>query len=229
MSLPVSILIVEDDPAMLRGLMDTFSRDGYHVATACDGHSAVETALDGTREPDVILLDLMLPGIDGLAVCRRLRKEGYEKSILILTARGQETDIVRGLEAGADDYLAKPFGLDELRARIQALLRRQRRSHQPSVQFGTCQWDPAACQLKKDNQEVSLTPQERELLAYFLANPGRALTRDTLLRAVSKRSLLTTTRTIDQAVKNLRHRIEPNPHQPVHLLAVREVGYLFKL
>lgn len=212
---------------MLRGLSDTLRRDGFHVNAACDGHSAVESALDGTREPDLILLDLMLPGLDGLEVCRRLRSEGCERPVLILTARGQEADIVRGLEAGADDYLAKPFGLAELRARIHALLRRHRRAHTPVIRFGECEWHPSPRRLLRSGAEVTLTPQERSLLEFLLANAERALTRDTLLRSIVRRSLLPSSRTVDQAVKNLRARIEPDPRHPRHLLSVREIGYRF--
>lgn len=222
-----TMLIVEDDPSLLRGLVDTFTRDGFTVKVACDGHSAVELAIDEGTDPDIVLLDLMLPGMDGLQVCRTLRSEGYENAVLILTARGQEGDIVRGLEAGADDYLAKPFGLSELRARIQALLRRQRRAHCEAITFGPCTWEPTAQRLTRAGKEVALSPQERQLLEFLIANADRALTRDTLLRAINKRSALTGTRTVDQVVKNLRVHIETDSKQPKHLLSVREVGYRF--
>jgi DNA-binding response OmpR family regulator len=228
MSTAGTMLIVEDDPALLRGLVDTFTRDGFTVRVACDGHSAVEQAMDGSAEPDIVLLDLMLPGMDGLRVCRTLRSEGFENAVLILTARGNQSDIVSGLEAGADDYLAKPFGLEELRARIHALLRRQRRGHAGTVTLGHCTYDPAARRLLRGTEEVRLSPQERSLLEYFIANTGRALTRDTLLRAIVRRSPLTGTRTVDQVVKNLRARIEPDPRRPAILLSVREVGYRFQ-
>jgi DNA-binding response OmpR family regulator len=224
-----TMLIVEDDTALLRGLVDTFTRDGFNVRVACDGHSAVELAIDEGTDPDIILLDLMLPGIGGLQVCRTLRSEGYENAILILTARGQEGDIVRGLEAGADDYLAKPFGLSELRARIQALLRRQRRAHSERITFGNCTWEPEAKCLTRDSREVALSPQERQLIEFLIANAHRALTRDAMLRSIAKRSALTSTRTVDQVVKNLRAHIEADPKQPKHLLSVREVGYRFVL
>ena len=145
--------------------------------------------------------------------------------MLILTARGNQSDIVLGLEAGADDYLAKPFGLEELRARIHALLRRQRRGHAGPVTLGLCTWEPAARRLTRGAEELHLSPQERSLLEFFIANAGRALTRDTLLRAIARRSPLTGTRTVDQVVKNLRARIEPDPRRPVLLVSVREVGY----
>jgi DNA-binding response OmpR family regulator len=224
-----TMLIVEDDPALLRGLVDTFTRDGFTVKVACDGHSAVEQAIDAGTDPDIVLLDLMLPGIDGLQVCRTLRSEGYENAVLILTARGQEGDIVRGLEAGADDYLAKPFGLSELRARIHALLRRQRRGQTKAVSFGHFIWETESRRLMNGDAEIVLTPQECQLLEVFIANADRALTRDTLLRAINKRSINTGTRTVDQVVKNLRAHLGEDARQPKHLLSVREIGYRFVL
>jgi DNA-binding response OmpR family regulator len=223
------MLIVEDDPTMLRGLRDAFSKDGFTIQVACDGNSAVECVLKETQEPDIVLLDLMLPGLDGLEVCRRVRDGGYEKAILMLTARGQEGDIVRGLEAGADDYLPKPFGLGELRARITALLRRQRRGHSEDIRFGDCVLDLTGRRLLRDDQEVELSPQEFSMLEFFATNAGRALTRDTLLRSVPKRSALTGARSIDQCVKNLRAKIEADSRAPKYLTTVREVGYRFEM
>jgi DNA-binding response OmpR family regulator len=223
------MLIVEDDPTMLRGLRDAFGKDGYSIQVACDGNSAVECVLKETQEPDIVLLDLMLPGLDGLEVCRRVREGGFEKAILMLTARGQEGDIVRGLEAGADDYLPKPFGLGELRARITALLRRQRRGHSEEIRFGDCVLDLTGRRLLKGGQEMELSPQEFSMLEFFATNAGRALTRDMLLRSVPKRSALTGARSIDQCVKNLRAKIEVDSRAPKYLTTVREVGYRFEL
>ncbi len=223
-----SLLIVEDDPVLLRGLSDRFRQDGFAVRVAVDGHSAVEMALDGASEPDLVVLDIMLPALDGLSVCRRLRAEGFTRGILLLTARGQEGDVVAGLDAGADDYVSKPFGLAELRARVQALLRRQRRGHVPHIAFGSCVLDVEARSLLRDGAPVPLTAQEFALLSHLAAQPGRTFTRDALLRAISRRSLLTGVRTVDRCIKNLRAKIESAPHHPRHLLTVREVGYRFE-
>jgi two-component system, OmpR family, alkaline phosphatase synthesis response regulator PhoP len=226
---PTRMLIVEDDPTMLRGLRDAFGKDGYDIHIACDGNSAVDCVIRESQQPDIVLLDLMLPGLDGLEVCRRVREGGYEKAILMLTARGQEGDIVRGLEAGADDYLPKPFGLGELRARVSALLRRQRRGQSEEIRFGDCVLDLTGRRLLKEGQELELSPQEFSMLEYFATNAGRALTRDTILRSVPKRSALTGARSIDQCVKNIRAKIEEDSRSPRYLTTVREVGYRFEL
>jgi DNA-binding response OmpR family regulator len=223
------MLIVEDDPTMLRGLRDALGKDGFEIQIACDGNSAVSCVLEASQEPDIVLLDLMLPGIDGLEVCRKVREGGYEKAILMLTARGQEGDIVRGLDAGADDYLPKPFGLGELRARVSALLRRQRRGRSDDIRFGDCVLDLTGRRLLKAGAEVELSPQEFSMLEFFAANAGRALTRDAILRSVPKRSSLTGARSIDQCVKNLRAKIESDTRAPKHLTTVREVGYRFEM
>jgi DNA-binding response OmpR family regulator len=223
------MLIVEDDPTMLRGLRDAFNKDGYEIQVACDGNSAVECVIQSQQEPDIVLLDLMLPSLDGLEVCRRVRERGFEKAILMLTARGQEGDIVRGLEAGADDYLPKPFGLGELRARVSALLRRQRRGVAEEIRFGPFVLDLTSRRLLREGKEVELSPQEFSMLEFFAMNAGRALTRDTILRSVPKRSALTGSRSIDQCVKNLRSKIEDDARAPRFLTTVREVGYRFEL
>jgi DNA-binding response OmpR family regulator len=229
MSANLRMLIVEDDPTMLRGLRDAFGKDGFDIHVACDGNSAVDCILHEAMQPDIVLLDLMLPGLDGLEVCKRAREGGFENAVLMLTARGQEGDVVRGLDAGADDYLPKPFGLGELRARVSALLRRQRRGQSSEVKFGDCVMDLTGRRLLKAGAEVELSPQEFSMLEYFVNNAGRALTRDTILRSVPKRSAMTGARSIDQCVKNLRAKIETDTRSPKFLTTVREVGYRFEM
>ena len=222
--MPTAILIVEDDPTLRRGLGDRFRQDGYAVSIACDGHGAIETALDGITAPDLIVLDVMLPGLDGFAVCRQLRAEGFTNPILMLTARGQEGDVIRGLDCGADDYVSKPFALGELRARVQALLRRSR-SHTTRVALGDCILDLESRRLTRGDAEIALTAQEFSVLAFLVTNAGRALTRETILRAAAHRSVFTGVRTIDRCIKNLRAKIERAPARPVVIQTVREIGY----
>lgn len=221
-----SILIVEDDPVLLRGLADRLRADGYRVRSACDGQSAIETAMDGPESPDLIILDVMLPVMDGWTVCRQLRREGFANPVLMLTARSQEEDVIHGLNCGADDYVSKPFALGELRARIQALLRRQR-GHTRALRAGDCLLDLEARTLTRNGQPVPLTAQEYSVLAFLAANAGRALTRETILQASVKRSLFTGTRTIDRCIRILRSKIEPDPARPVIIQTVRDVGYRY--
>ncbi len=221
------LLIVEDDPALLRGLVDAFQKDRYEVQVACDGDSAVDLAANDP--PDVVLLDIMLPGANGFEVCRALRQdEGLDMPILMLTARGQENDIVRGLNLGADDYIIKPFSIHELQARLRAALRRYQGGSTQQQNFGTFTIDAEAQRVLREGVEIHLTPQEFSLLIYFVNHSGRALTREMILRAVAKRSLLTTTRSIDRCVKNLRAKLGEDPKHPRHIITVREVGYRFE-
>ena len=222
------LLIVEDDPALLRGLVDAFQKNGFSVQVACDGDSAIDLAT--ADPPNAILLDLMLPGANGFEVCRALRQdEELDMPILMLTARGQENDIVRGLNLGADDYITKPFSIHELLARVRAALRRyQGEQTAQHLTFGSFLIDFHAQRVTKKGIEIRLTPQEYSLLTYFANNQGRALTREMILRAVSKRSLFTTPRSIDRCVKNLRAKLGEAPKHPRHIVTVREVGYRFE-
>ncbi len=220
-----TILVVEDDAAILRVLKDNLVARGYAVKTATDGEKGLETALDGA--PDLILLDLMLPKINGYEICRSVRAEGLEMPILMLTAKGQEEDIVRGLDLGADDYITKPFSIRELLARVQAFLRR--RSHDSGVvfEFGACRLDTAAHRLMRDGVEIALTPKEFRLLEHFLSRPGRALTRDGIMNAVWGNSVMVTARSVDRCVTTLRSKIETDPLHPTLIETIRDVGYRF--
>ena len=222
-----TVLIIEDDPALLRGLRDNFEFEGCRVHTAADGDSGLKQAL--ALQPDLIVLDLMLPKINGYEICRFLREEKLAVPILILTARGQESDVVLGLKLGADDYVTKPFSVKELLARAEALLRRTHRGEQTSFEFGDCRLDLTARTLTRAGREVALSPKEFELLAYFVKNPGRALHRDTIMASVWGFDAAVTPRSIDRFVTVLRQKIEPAPTAPRLIKTVREFGYKFEL
>ncbi len=221
-----TILIIEDDPVMLRGLRDNFEYEGYHVQTAADGDTGLKTAL--ALQPDLILLDLMLPKVNGYEICRFLREEKLEMPILMLTAKGQESDIVLGLKLGADDYVTKPFSIKELLARVDAFLRRRRQDENGSLKFGDCQLDPAARRLRRSGAEVPLSPKEFELLIYLASQAGRALSRERIMTNVWGYDCQVTPRSIDRFINALRQKIEVDPAHPRHIQTVREFGYKFE-
>ena len=223
---PSKILIIEDDPTILRVVKDNFATRGYRVQIACDGEEGLDAALNG--QPDLILLDIMLPKINGFEICRAVRAEKLEMPILMLTAKGQEEDIVRGLELGADDYITKPFSIRELVARAQAFLRRQQAGAAVSYKFGRCHLDTSSHRLLKDGVEVPLTNKEYCLLEYFLQHPRRAFTRDSIMNAVWGNTVMVTARSVDRCVTTLRSKIEPNPHRPTFIHTIREIGYRFE-
>ncbi|HPC95732.1 MAG TPA: response regulator transcription factor [Sedimentisphaerales bacterium] len=220
-----TILIVEDDPTMLRGLKDNFEFHGYRVLTADDGEAGLNAALNA--RPDLILLDLMLPKINGYEVCRLIRKEKLEMPIIMLTAKGEESDIVLGLNLGADDYVTKPFSIKELLARTEALLRRMRSAELEVYRFGDCELDIAARKLTRGSKEIKLSPKEFRLLELFVKKPGRALSRDEILNLVWGYDSISGPRTIDRFVTTLRNKIEPDPHNPIYIHTLREIGYKF--
>ncbi len=223
---PPKILIIEDDPTILRVLKDNFATRGYRVQIARDGEEGLDAALNG--RPDVILLDIMLPKINGFEICRAVRAEKLEMPILMLTAKGQEEDIVRGLELGADDYITKPFSMRELVARAQAFLRRRQAGIAASYMFGSCRLDTVSHRLLKDGVEVPLTNKEFRLLEYFLQHPGRAFTRDSIMNAVWGNTVMVTSRSVDRCITTLRSKIEPDPHVPTFIHTIREIGYRFE-
>ena len=226
MSAPTeTILIIEDDPAMLRGLRDNFEFEGYRVQTAADGDAGLKAAL--AIRPDLILLDLMLPKVNGYEICRFLREEQLDMPILMLTAKGQESDIILGLKLGADDYVTKPFSIKELLARTEALLRRRRTRTATVHDFGDCRLDTTARTFTRAGQDVPLSPKEFELLAYLVANAGRALSRDTIMATVWGYDRTVTLRSIDRFVNALRGKIETDPAAPRFITTVREFGYKF--
>jgi DNA-binding response OmpR family regulator len=218
------VLLVEDEPALVRGLADKLSASGIDVQVATDGHKGLDAALADAA--DLILLDVMLPGVNGYEICRAVRRHGLDVPILMLTAKGQEEDVVLGLDLGADDYLTKPFRPAELVARVRALLRR--RAPRPVCQFGECEIDLEARRVRRNGSDVDLTAKEYALLAFFAAHPGRALRRDLILDAVWGSSVFVTPRSIDRCVTTLRAKVEPNPHRPIYIHTVRDIGYRFE-
>ena len=224
---PASILIIEDDPVILRALKDNFVGKGFTVHTASDGERGLHIALNEVL--DLILLDLMLPKLNGYELCRAVRQEGRNLPIIMLTAKGQEEDIVRGLELGADDYVTKPFSIRELHARVQAFLRRCQAQVSPVYEFGTCRLDTVSHRMFRDGEEVILTTKEYRLLEFFLQRPGRALTRDSIMNSVWGSDLLVTSRSVDRCVTTLRAKIEPDPQHPRFIQTIRDVGYRFEM
>ncbi len=221
------ILIVEDDPAIREGLELNLSLEGHHCETAADGEQAI-SALE-RHAVDLVLLDVMLPGRNGFEVLRIIRANRPELPVLLLTARAEEADKILGLELGADDYIVKPFGLGELRARIRAALRRaglQSHVGQPVRAFGDVEVDRDGHRVRRHGEDVPMTAREFSLLLHFLDNPERVLSREALLRRVWGLEHATL-RTVDNFVMRLRQKLEPDPDAPRHLVTVRGVGYRF--
>jgi DNA-binding response OmpR family regulator len=219
------ILIIEDDPALLRGLKDNFETAGYLVRTANDGRKGLDSLLKDP--PDLLLLDLMLPKVNGYEICQTARIRQLEMPIVMLTAKGQEDDLVRGLELGADDYVTKPFSIRELLARVKAFLRRQG-PETSAAAFGDCRLDLAAHKLFKKQKEVELTAKEFRLLEFFVKRPGRALTRDSILDGVWGDDVIVTDRSVDRCVTTLRSKIESDPRNPTFIQTIRDIGYRFE-
>ncbi len=221
------ILVVEDNPDLAYGLRNNLEIEGYTVEVAGDGGDGLARAR--ATAPDLIILDLMLPGMDGYHVLRTLREEGCAAPILILTARGEEADKVRGLRLGADDYVTKPFGVLELLARVEALLRRgapRRDDSAPGpTRFGDVEVVPATRQVLRNGAPVALTPKEFDLLAALLRRRGAVATRAELLAEVWGYSAAVLSRTVDTHIAELRRKLEPDPAAPRHILTVRKTGY----
>src|SRR6266404_5146269 len=220
-----SILIVEDDPALLRGLKDNFEAQNYRVQIARDGREGLSAAL--TNPPDLLLLDLMLPKMNGYEICRAVRAKQLDMPIIMLTAKGQEEDIIRGLELGADDYVTKPFSIRELLARAKGFLRRRHAESATVLQLGTCKLNLSARQVFRNGKEITLTTKEFRLLEFFARRPGRALTRDQILDGVWGNDIMVNDRSVDRCVTTLRAKIETDPHHPECIQTIRDVGYRF--
>ncbi len=222
-----TILIVEDDSTMLRGLKDNFEFSGYKVITADDGEKGLNAALDA--KPDLIILDIMLPKINGFEICRLIRKEKLVMPIIMLTAKGEESDIILGLNLGADDYVTKPFSVKELLARSAAFLRRRKREEKKSYKFGKFVLDINSRKLTKNGKEIYLSPKEFSLLEFFLKREGRALTRDEILNQVWGYETYVTNRSVDRFITTLRNKIEPDPQNPTFIRTIRQIGYKFEI
>lgn len=219
------ILIIEDELALQRVLADNFRFESYEVVTASDGETGYRLALE--KQPDVILLDLMLPRMSGYDVSRKLRHEGVQTPILMLTARGGEDDRIAGLDLGADDYVTKPFSVRELSARVRALLRRSSPSRKLPDQlvFDEVRIDFRSYEARKKGKPVELTRKEFHLLRLLASRAGEAITRDDLLDEVWGEDTHVTDRTVDTHIANLRSKLEHDPRRPSRLITVHGVGY----
>jgi two-component system alkaline phosphatase synthesis response regulator PhoP len=221
------VLVVEDDQAMAVALRDGFEYEGYSVSLARDGASGLDMA--SQKEIDLIVLDVMLPRMSGLDVCKQLRADGNDIPIILLTARGQEIDKVLGLKLGADDYVTKPFSFMELAARVEAVLRRATRKVEKvdTYQLGDLMLDFKKCEAIRDGEEIELSPREFKLLRYFIEHQGEVITRDQLLDAVWGYDSFPLTRTVDTHIAKLRQKIEDDPGNPHHIVTVHRAGYKF--
>jgi DNA-binding response OmpR family regulator len=222
------ILVVEDDPHILLGLEEVLRTEGFEVASCNRGDRALDAA--ARHQPALIILDVMLPGLSGYDICRQLRSKKVNTPILMLTAKGQEIDKVVGLDLGADDYVTKPFGVRELLARVQALLRRSHpgKDFAPGTtafRIGTVEVDPRTFQLKRGNVTEELTAKELKLLQFFNAHRDEVLSRDQLLNEVWGYNYYGTTRTLDQVIVQLRKKLGDTNGEPKHLVTIHGVGY----
>ena len=222
------ILIVEDDPGIRLILRDSLATEGYQVITAADGPEGLRQALE--CKPDLILLDLMLPFLDGFEICRRVRKEGLTSPIMMLTVKDSEADKVLGLEAGADDYVTKPFSLKEVSARIKALFRRVE-DYQTGLSlyhFGSVDVDFRKFESHKDGRSLGLTPLELRILKLMITKKGQVLTRDDFLDAIwGVDNLNVSHRTVDSHIAHIRKKVEDDPSRPKFILSVHSIGYKF--
>ena len=221
------ILIVEDEPAMVAGLRDNFEYEGYEVISAADGAEGLDRAL--AENPDLVVLDVMMPRLSGLDVCKQLKTQRPAVPIIMLTARGQEIDKVVGLELGADDYVTKPFSIRELMARVKAVLRRAS-PHAPAPEvyrFSDIEVNLRGNEVRRAGATVELSAKEFALLAYFVTHPAETLSRDRLLDAVWGYENYPNTRTVDTHIVHLRQKLEANPEEPRFILTIHGSGYKF--
>lgn len=222
------ILIIEDEPSISFLLRQNLEFEGYEVEEAHDGEAGLQAA--ETTGPDLVLLDLMLPKMSGMEVCKRLRAKGSEVPIIMLTARGQSIDKIMGLKNGADDYVTKPFDIQELSARIEAVLRRRGKSVQYQDQLSLrpgLEIDFAKQIVKRQGEDLTLTQQEGKLLQYLVHHEGQVLDREKIMDDVWGHDYLLSSRTIDTHITHLRQKIEENPSSPKHIVTVHRVGYKF--
>lgn len=220
------IAIIEDEEIIRKSVTMNLELEGFEVVTASDGEEGIQ--LVNERKPDLIVMDVMMPRKDGLQTCRELRTAGISTPLILLTARSSEVDKVLGLDLGADDYLAKPFGMLELLARVKALLRRvQRVTSVDEIRFSDVVVDFKAYRAVKNEQPIDLSAREYRLLRYLVVKQGNVVTRDELLDEVWGYNSYPTTRTVDNHIARLRQKIEANVDEPQHILTVHGVGYKF--
>ncbi len=221
------ILVVEDNDDLADGLVYNLELEGYEVARAADGEAALESARRAS--PDLVILDLMLPGMDGFQVLRTLRAEGLDAPVLILSARGEESDKVQGFRLRADQYVTKPFRLLELLSRVESLLDR-RRGPEPDavIEFGDVVVDTAARAVTRDGEPISLTPRAYDLMLALVRREGAVASRVELLKEVWGHRGRVLTRTVDSHMAELRRKLEPERAEPRHFLTVWKVGYRFQ-
>ena len=221
------ILIAEDEADMAMGLRDNLQFEGYDVVVANDGQAALQAAM--TQNPDLVLLDIMMPKMDGLEVCKRIRQAGFTIPILMLTAKGQEIDVVRGLEVGADDYVTKPFSIRELLARIKAALRRTRvgKGLPRTISIGDATVDLVKGRVDRDDQVFTLGHFELEILKMLIESAEQPVERNKLLDVIWGLEGFPVTRTVDNHIVSLRRKIEPDPKNPRHIVTVHSIGYRF--
>jgi len=220
-----TILVIDDDESLRDTIGLMLENEGFRPILVGDGAAGLEQAF--AAKPHLILVDLRMPGLNGVDVCKRLRASGAKTPVIVLSAVGDEIDKVLLLEIGADDYVVKPFGARELLARIRALLRRSAQDSPPSLTFADVEVDLDRRVVRRSAEEVRMTRAEFNLLAFFLQNPGRALSRDVLLNSVWGYDSFPNTRTVDAHVVRLRQKLEPDPETPRHFLTMHGVGYRF--
>lgn len=226
--MPKKILIIEDDPGILLSLKDEFESEGYTVYSAEDGEKGLEIARQ--QRPDLIILDIMLPVLDGYEVCKRLRMEGDTTPIIMLTVKDKEIDRVLGLELGADDYVTKPFSLRELMARVKAVLRRteERAKDLTTYNFAQIELDFKRYEAKKKGKKLDLTHLEFQMLKLFIQRKGEVISRDDFLDKIwGEDNMVVSFRTVDSHMANIRKKIEDDPSSPKHIISIRGVGYKF--
>jgi len=222
-----SVLIIEDSSTMLRGLKDNFELKGYSVRTAQDGEIGLKKALG--ENPDLIILDIMLPKINGYEICDKVRKSNLDMPIIMLTAKDQESDVILGLNLGADDYVTKPFSIKELMARAEAFMRRRKKEEPTVYEFGNYRLDMLTNKLTCKDKEIKITPGEFKMLHLFLRRAGCTLTCDEIRNNVWGYSRFITLRDIENTVNTLRNKIEDDPDNPKYIHTIELIGYKFIL
>jgi len=220
------ILVVEDDKEIQKGLRDLLEYEGYQVSQAFNGDEGMQKAL--SLDADLVLLDIMLPGPDGYEILKSMRADNVQSPVIFLSAKSQQIDKVLGFRLGADDYVVKPFGTEELLARIQARLKRPQESSLRTFEFGEVVFDGVASKIVVKGKDSTATLKEKELLAFLIRHPNVALTRKRLLDEIWGFDSTSTLRTVDSHIFSLRKKIEPNPKEPRYIISIRNVGYRFE-